>query len=331
MKTMETVEPGIFRRVDPRSGKVLPKLWIHYPGREGQTEREPTHTTSIVQARKLRAKRLEQHGRGEPGRSAEQVKVETLLDALAVDYEVNGRTSVPTLRGHVALLKEALGHLRVVDCTADRVQKLQGDWQGAGLSNASINRRCAALRRALVLGVRAGKVYVVPYIPRLKEHSPRGRYLPPADAAAIGAHLPEYVRPFYSFAYDNGTRKGQLARTLRRFVDRHRCVIVWPPDECKHEEQHVLPLEGEGLAIVERLMTNPPLWCPYLFHGPRCAPGQSPSKTYGASETSRRRGRLPAERPGSRSAAGPEVMSSITPGIRPRRTSGLAVWRSPTL
>src|SRR5262245_35013034 len=48
----------------------------------------------------------------------------------------------------------------------------------AGLSNASINRRCAALRRALVLGVRAGKVYGVPYIPRLKEHSPRGRYLP---------------------------------------------------------------------------------------------------------------------------------------------------------
>jgi hypothetical protein len=70
-KTMETVEPGIFRRVDPRSGKVLPKLWIHYPGRNGRTEREPTHTTNVVQARKLRAKRLEQHGRGEPGRGAE--------------------------------------------------------------------------------------------------------------------------------------------------------------------------------------------------------------------------------------------------------------------
>ena len=30
-KTMETVEPGIFRRVDPRSGKVLPKLWVPLP------------------------------------------------------------------------------------------------------------------------------------------------------------------------------------------------------------------------------------------------------------------------------------------------------------
>jgi integrase len=28
-------------------------------------------------------------------------------------------------------------------------------------------------------------------------------------------------------------------------------------------------------------MASPPLWCPYLFHGPRCAPGHTPSKRYG--------------------------------------------------
>ena len=179
MKTMETVEPGIFRRVDRGNcRRCSPKLWIHYPGRNGSTEREPTHTTSVVQARKLRAKRLEQHGRGEPGRTEEKVRVYDLLNALQVDYEVNGRASLPTLKGHVALLTHALGHLRAMDCTADRVQNLQRCWQDAGLSNASINRRCAALRRAFVLGVRAGTVYLVPYIPRLKEHSPRGRYLP---------------------------------------------------------------------------------------------------------------------------------------------------------
>jgi len=40
------------------------------------------------------------------------------------------------------------------------------------------------------------------------------------------------------------------------------------------------PLEGDGLAIVSRLMARPPLHCPYLFHGPRCAPGHVPSKQY---------------------------------------------------
>ena len=120
-KTMVWVEPGIFRRIDPRSGKVLPKLWIHYPGKDGKTEREPTHTTSIVAARKLRAKRLEQHGRGEPGRAAERLRVRELLEALKVDYEVNARASLPTLAGHLKVLTEAVGHLRAIDVTTDHL------------------------------------------------------------------------------------------------------------------------------------------------------------------------------------------------------------------
>jgi hypothetical protein len=39
MKTMETVEPGIYRRIDPRTGTVLPKLWIRYPGPGADTVR----------------------------------------------------------------------------------------------------------------------------------------------------------------------------------------------------------------------------------------------------------------------------------------------------
>src|SRR5262249_50301939 len=39
--------------------------------------------------------------------------------------------------------------------------------------------------------------------------------------------------------------------------------------------------EGDGLALVRHLMTKPPLHCPYLFHGPDCAPGHEPSKKYG--------------------------------------------------
>ena len=44
----------------------------------------------------------------------------------------------------------------------------------------------------------------------------------------------------------------------------------------------MVPLETGGtLDIVQRLMASPPPWCPYLFHGPRCAPGRKPSKRYG--------------------------------------------------
>jgi integrase len=124
--------------------------------------------------------------------------------------------------------------------------------------------------------------HFVPYIPRLKEHSPRGRYIPPADLAHIRGHLPPYLHDLLSVAYDDGIRRGQLSRTLRRYVDLEREVIEWPAEECKRDEPHVVPLEAGGTPdVVRRLMESPPLWCPYLFHGPRCAAGHAPSKRYG--------------------------------------------------
>ena len=122
---------------------------------------------------------------------------------------------------------------------------------------------------------------MVPYVPRLKEDGRRGRYITPVDAERLRQHLPAHLCDVFVFAYDHGTRKGQLVRTLRRYVDLERGVISWPPTECKHKEAHTVPLEGDGLALVERLMTRPPLHCPYLFHGPHCAAGAKVSKEYG--------------------------------------------------
>jgi integrase len=281
MPTMQTVEPGIFRVFDHRSGKLLPTLHIHYPGRDGKTERETAHTTNLVAARKFRAKRLEEHGRGEPGRAAEKVLVRELLAAVVVNYEINRRDSLPTLKSHVKVLTEAFGHLRAIDLSTDRVERCQRAWQEHGTTNATINRRGNVLQRAFNLGRQGRKVHFVPYIPRLTEQGARGRYIGEADARALRLNLPAYMRDFFAFALEHGIRKGQLARTQRRFVDLDRGVIEWPAAECKAKRAHTVPLEGDGLTIVERLMARPPLHCPYLFHGPRCAPGHAPSKAYG--------------------------------------------------
>ncbi len=281
MKRIETIEPGIYRRANPRTGRFLPTLWVHYPGPHAKTVHESAQTTSIIAARKFRAKRLEGHRRGEPGRDVEKVRVNELLDVLVVNYEVNNRASLRTLRSHLKVLRPALGHFRAIDCTTDIIERAQLTWQQSGTTNATINRRCSMLRRAFTLARRARKLHLVPYVPRLEEHGVRGRYIPATEAAALQAALPVYLQSFFSFAYENGTRKGQLARTLRRYVDLERGVIAWPPAECKHKEAHTLPLEGIGLDIIESLVARPPLHCPYLFHGPRCAPGHKPSKEYG--------------------------------------------------
>src|SRR5262249_9658778 len=157
--------------------------------------------------------------------------------------------------GHVAALTAAFQQhqeqtgsrcMQASELATDDVEAVQLRWQRAGMTNATINRRCNLLRRAFRLMVRAKKLHVVPYIPRLTEASPVGLYITPAQAAVIQRCLPAYLQPFLAFAYDDGIRKGQLARTLRRYVDLSRGVIAWPPEECKRKTAHVVPLEPGG-------------------------------------------------------------------------------------
>jgi integrase len=163
------------------------------------------------------------------------------------------------------------------------IESWQAKWQAAGTSNARINRRCNTLRAAFNHGRKTTPplVHVVPYIPRLDEPAKRGRRYTAQDRAALLATLPAYLQPLFGVAVSVGIRRGQLTRTLRRYVDLDQGVIEWPPSECKARESHTLPLDGAVLAIVRALMTKPPLHCPFLFHGPDCQPGHTPSQRWG--------------------------------------------------
>jgi integrase len=140
--------------------------------------------------------------------------------------------------------------------------------------------RCDKLRRGFRRAYRTQRLPLVPHVPRLHEPKRPGRYLGTDVVASITTHLPAYVQPVLRFAYLNGTRRGQLARTQRRFVDLARALITWPPAEVKADDPHTLPLEGESLAIVHAALKDARTWCPYLFHGPRCAAGRRPSTRY---------------------------------------------------
>jgi integrase len=282
MTTTQTIEPGIYRRISHRTHQPLPGLWIHYPRLGGGTVREPAHTTSVAVARKLRATRMVEVGKGIPGRDTERTTINALLDAFEQEAIRRGR-DLPTLRSHLTVLRPALGALRVRDFTTTLIETCQAKWQAAGTSNARINRRCNTLRAAFNHGRKTTPplVHVVPHIPRLDEPDHRGRRYSASDRAALRATLPAYLQPLFGVAVAVGIRRGQLTRTLRRYVDLDQGVIEWPPAECKAKRAHRLPLDGEVLAIVTALMQRPPLHCPFLFHGPDCAPGHQPSKRYG--------------------------------------------------
>jgi hypothetical protein len=282
MKRTVTVEPGIFRRISPRTGRVLPTLYIHY-SIGNHVRHESTHSTKVRVARQLRTKRMAAAGAGEelPDR---RLTVRRLLEELAADYERHDRTSLPSVRGHVkAWLAAGIGLLRPSELRPQQIAAIGDGWKRAGVRNATINRRNAALRRAYALACQVGTLTAIPYFAMRDERrrGRRARYVPPADAILLLEHLPTYVARFFDFALENGIRRGQLARTRRQYVDHARAVIEWPPEECKARDPHVLPLEGRSLALVETLLAEARPWCPYLFHGRWCRAVRRPSKRYG--------------------------------------------------
>jgi integrase len=77
-------------------------------------------------------------------------------------------------------------------------------------------------------------------------------------------------RDYLELAYWYGIRAGQLRRTLLSNVSTERWALVYQPDQVKNRKPHVIPLEGRGLEIVQRLWATRRLDCPYLFHSHDC-------------------------------------------------------------
>jgi integrase len=283
VKRTVTLEPGFFLRISPRTGAVLPTIWFHYTDATGRVRQQSAHTTSIRAARTRRAERVAERARGEVAPSG-RVTIQTILTDLLADYARNERSSLVSVRGHVkAWLAAGIGTLRPPELRPQQITAIGDGWKRLGAANATINRRFAALRRAYQLACQTELLHTAPYFAMRDERrrGRRARYVPAGDAVALLEQLPTYAALFFEFALENGIRRGQLARTQRRFVDVGRAVIEWPPEECKSREPHVLPLEGRSLALVERALGEARPWCSYLFHGRWCRGGRPPSKKYG--------------------------------------------------
>jgi len=271
------VEEGIYLAISQRTGKTGTMFQVKYSVR-GQPVMESAKTDNLKQARLYRASKLLGSARGEPTGNA-RLTVGDLLTALEHEYEANDKLT-RTKRAHLELFRQAFGRVHPADLVTaqrDLIVELRSRWKKAGTTNATINRRFNVLRRALRLAQQKGKIAVAPLIGRLNEDkSLRGKYLPPELADRIEAELPAWCASVFRVAYSIGIRRGQLVRTRRDDVDLtrgHEC-IVWQPAECKNRDPHAVPLRGRALEIVRAAMQVAPLGCPYLFHGPRCAPGR---------------------------------------------------------
>jgi integrase family protein with SAM-like domain len=93
-------------------------------------------------------------------------------------------------------LKKFFSGIRALAVTTDMLNRYVASCREQGLSNATINRDLAALRRAFNLALSAGKLQKVPCFPHLKESAPRSGFVEEA-AYTKRARMPAsfgYVR-----------------------------------------------------------------------------------------------------------------------------------------
>jgi integrase len=230
-------------------------VWIEFWHR-GKQCRESTGQTGRAGERaadKLLKKRWQAIGQGRfVGPSEERVLLTALLDAVKVDYEVNGRRSGWTLAYRLKPLRVTFAGERAVDVTEERIARYTQARLTEGYAPASVNRELAVLRRAFRLAVRQKRISVAPVITMLVENNARQGFVEPATFLEITKHLTSPLDDVARFGYLTGARKNEVLTLAWANVDRARGVVTISREHSKNAEPRIIALTAVLAAIIER-------------------------------------------------------------------------------
>lgn len=252
---------GIYRR-----GQVW---WMNFVY-QGKPYRRSTQTPD----RKL-AKRIFDKVKGEiaEGKLSEiyfekVVKFEDLAEDFLTDYRINGRDTLKKAEKSVEYLRSSFGDMRAADITTDKIKTYIKDRMDQGLSNASINRQLAALKRMFNLATECTppKVTLVPHIPMLKESNVRKGFFEHVEYLAVKDVLPDYLKSIVTFGYFSGWRISEILGLTWDRVDLKEGKVWLDPGETKNEEGRTFYLTRELIAEMKVLHRERRLGCPYVFH-----------------------------------------------------------------
>lgn len=254
---------------------------------------ESTHTTSESKAKRLLKRREGEIAKGEiPGIYFDKVHFADLAADLLTDYRVNGQKSLRKVETYVKQLAEFFGAevreipseekdqrkdgrrfeisggLRITEITTAKIKEYIDQRMSAGLSNASVNRELAALKRMFHLAAQCTppKLGQVPYIPMLKESNTRKGFFEHNEFTALRGALPFHLKPVVTFAYYTGWRAGEILGLTWEKMDLKNGIVRLDPGEPKNKEARTIYLNEELLKEIRILQANRAPGCPYVFH-----------------------------------------------------------------
>jgi len=249
-------------------------LWIKYY-RNGKAYRESSGSAKESDAKRLLRLREGDIARGVPiTPKVGRMKFDELADDVVNDYLINGRRSLRQLEIRFRLhLLPFLGGKRAAAITTSAIRKFIAKRQEAGASNATVNRELESLKRAFNLGIQAGKLISKPYVPKLKENNIRTGFFEPEQFYAVRGHLPEYLKPYVTFAYITGWRKSEISSLKWYQINFDTGRVILNPGTTKNDDGRVFPFTQElrGLLVqqkeeTEKLQRQKDMLVPWVFH-----------------------------------------------------------------
>jgi integrase len=223
--------------------------FLYYAFYQGKKQiHRSSHSTSERDARRLLREAEGDVARGRiPSVNFDKVLFDDLCESFLTDYRINRKRSIDKAERSVRYLKDSFGGMRANHINTDMVQKYIEKRQEAMLSNATINRELAALKRIFHLGTRCTppKVPQIPYIPMLKESNIRKGFFEEIEFRRLLTVLPEYLRPVALFAYEIGWRKEEILKLKWDRIDLVRGCVRLEPGESKGGEGRTVYLSME--------------------------------------------------------------------------------------
>ncbi|HIJ75240.1 MAG TPA: site-specific integrase [Deltaproteobacteria bacterium] len=229
--------------------------WVKYY-KDGKPLRESTKTTDYDEAVAFLADRMADVTKGKtPNIKLNRVKFDNLSEDFLSDYRINGKKSLNRAEISVAHLKAFFGNMLVIELDSSKVMKYIEHRMGANISNATINRELAALRRMLNLGAQCtpAKVDRVPHISMLKVNNVRQGFFEHSDFTAVRDVLPSYLKGMVTFAYKTGWRKSEITGLKWTDADLKNWTVRLNAGETKNEKGRIVYLDSELQEILADL------------------------------------------------------------------------------
>jgi integrase len=178
-----------------------------------------------------------------------KITISGLLDALEVDYKLNGKDS-PSFKSHLKPLREYFENVPAVDVSAEDVDAFITK-RLATAKPATVNRSTQLLGQAYSLAITRKHLSSAPHIRHLSEKgNVRRGFFTDTEFCAVQSNLPRYLQDFARFGYLTGWRRGEIASL--RWEDVHGDEIRLRPENSKNGCGRTVAIAGELAELIDR-------------------------------------------------------------------------------